>query len=120
MDSNKSISVTLKTDPHYSFVKVYYSRTSAAADENRIPQAYELIKNFPISDDNVCNIIITGDEEKQQIPLTDLNQQYVVINNSESQVQIANRLFLGNIETQVPNYKDLKDISLRVIPYIRR
>ena len=120
MDSNKSISVTLKTDPHYSFVKVYYSRTSAAADENRIPQAYELIKNFPISDDNVCNIIITGDEEKQQIPLTDLNQQYVVINNSESQVQIANRLFLGNIETQVPNYKDLKDISLRIIPYIRR
>jgi hypothetical protein len=66
MDSNKSINVTLKfNDAGYSFVKVYYSRTSAAADENRVSQAFEIIKTYPISDDGECNIIINGDEEKQ-------------------------------------------------------
>ena len=120
MDSNKSINVTLEyIDQGYSFVKVYYSRTSAAADENRVASAYEIIKTYPV-DNGECNIIISGDEEKNQIPLTSLSQQLTIVNSAETEVQIANRLFLGNIKTQVPNYKDLKDISLRVIPYIRR
>ena len=120
MDSNKSINITLKyIDQGYSFVKVYYSRTSAAADENRVASAYEIIKTYPV-DNGECNIIISGDEEKNQIPLTSLSQQLTIVNSAETEVQIANRLFLGNIKTQVPNYKDLKDISLRVIPYIRR
>jgi hypothetical protein len=73
MDSNKSINITLKyIDQAYSFIKVYYSRTSAAADENRVSQAYEIIKTYPV-DGNICNIIINGDEEKQEIPITSLS-----------------------------------------------
>ena len=121
MDSDKSISVILNNiDTKYSFVKVYYSRTSAAADENRISEAYEILKPYPTSDNNICNIIITGDEEKQQIPITELNQSYATINSSETQVQIGNRLFLGNIQAQKTNYKDLKDLTLRIFPFIER
>jgi len=73
MDSNKSINITLTyIDQGYSFVKVYYSRTSAAADENRVASAYEIIKTYPV-DNGECNIIISGDEEKNQIPLTSLS-----------------------------------------------
>lgn len=69
MDSNKSINVTLKLiDDAYDFIKVYYSRTSAAADENRVASAFEIIKPYEVSKDStgkICNIIINGDEEKQ-------------------------------------------------------
>jgi hypothetical protein len=99
MDSNKSINVTLKyVDPGYSFIKVYYSRTSAAADENRVASAFEIIKTYPINNQE-CNIVINGDEEKTQIPLTDLSQQLTIVNSAESEVQIANRLFLGNVSS---------------------
>ena len=121
MDSNKSISVTLQLiDNAYNFVKVYYSRTSAAADENRVAQAFEILKTFEVSSNNVCNIIINGDEEKKQIPVTDLNQSYAVINSSETQVQVNNRLFVGNVETQDLYYKELTELSLRVTPYVTK
>lgn len=121
MDSNKSISVTLQlVDNAYSFIKVYYSRTSAAADENRVAQAFEIVKTFEVSSNNICNIIINGDEEKKQIPITELNQSYAVINSSETQVQINNRLFVGNVETQDLHYKELTELSLRVTPYVTK
>ena len=120
MDSNKSINVTLKyVDPGYSFIKVYYSRTSAAADENRVASAFEIVKTYPINNQE-CNIVINGDEEKTQIPLTDLSQQLTIVNSSESEVQIANRLFLGNVSSQELYYSDLTNLSLHVIPYVRR
>lgn len=121
MDSNKSISITLQlVDNAYSFIKVYYSRTSAAADENRVAQAFEILKTFEVSSNNICNIIINGDEEKKQIPITELNQSYAVINSSETQVQINNRLFVGNVETQDLHYKELTELSLRVTPYVTK
>ena len=120
MNSNKSIRVTLIGDYEYKFVKVYYARTSAAADENRVVSVHEIIKEYPITDNNRCDIIITGDEEKVDIPVSDLNQSYSIINNAETQVQINNRLFLGNVENQDLKYKELKDISLRIVPFVRR
>ena len=120
MDSNKSINITLKyIDQGYSFIKVYYSRTSAAADENRIASAFEIIKTYPV-DNGECNIIINGDEEKNQIPLTDLSQQLTIVNSAETELQIANRLFLGNVESQELYYKQLSNLSLYVVPYVKR
>jgi hypothetical protein len=120
MDSNKSINITLKyIDSGYSFIKVYYSRTSAAADENRIASAFEIIKTYPV-DNGECNIIINGDEEKNQIPLTELSQQLTIINSAETKTQIANRLFLGNVSSQELHYKELSNLSLYVVPYIKR
>lgn len=120
MNANKSINVTLQLiDNSYSYVKVYYSRTSAAADENRITSAYQIYKSYPIEGDE-CNIIITGNEEKTQIPLTDLNQQYTIINSAKTQAQVDNMLFLGNVEEQDINYKKLTNLSLHVIPYVEK
>jgi len=51
MDSNKSIRVDLALiDSAYSYIKVYYTRTSAAADENRVVQAFEINNAFEVSD----------------------------------------------------------------------
>jgi predicted dinucleotide-binding enzyme len=69
---------------------VYYTRTSAAADENRVVQAFEINNAFEVSDTpdsegyNVCHITITGDEAKTQIDVNDINQPYTIVNSAES------------------------------------
>lgn len=120
MDSNKSINITLQLiDSSYSYVKVYYSRTSAAADENRISSAYKISKLYPISNGE-CDIIITGNEEKITIPTTDLNQPLTIVNSAKTQTQVDNILFMGNISEQETNYKQLTDLSLHIIPYVEK
>ena len=120
MNSNKSINITLQLiDSSYSYVRVYYSRTSAAADENRIASAYKVTKLYPIADEK-CDIVITGNEEKISIPTTDLNQPFTIVNSAKAQVQVNNILFMGNITQQKTNYKSLTDLSLHVIPYVEK
>ena len=120
MNANKSINITLQLiDTSYSYIKVYYSRTSAAADENRIATAYKISKLYPISD-GICDIVITGNEEKITIPTTDLNQPLTIVNSAKAQAQVNNILFLGNISEQKTNYKELTDLSLHIIPYVEK
>lgn len=124
MDSNKSIRVSLRLiDSAYSYVKVYYTRTSAAADENRVVQAFEIKDAFEISDKpdsegyNVCHITITGNEAKTQIDVNEINQPYTIVNSAETQAQTNNIFFMANIKAQKLYYKELTNLSLRVIPY---
>ena len=127
MDSNKSIDITLNhIDSAYNFVKVYYTRTSADADENRAAVAYKVTKTYPIyndDDDNTksyCHIVLNGDEEKETITIEELNERYYIVNSAETQAQSNNMLFLGNVNTADLHYKDLTDLSLRIIPYVTR
>ena len=116
MNAHKSISVTLtKLDKAYRYIKVYYSRTSSAIDSNRIPQAYSIDKNFQYENDS-CNIVITGEENITQIPLSELNTQYFVANTAKTQAQCQNILFLGNSTTTEVNYTDLINLSLYIKP----
>lgn len=121
MNANKSIQVTLEDiDETYKFVKVYYVRQSSAADSNRIPQAYEILKEYPNSTSGKCKITITGDEEVQQIPLSEINTQYFVSDSATASTQAQGMLFLGNVQAANPYYQELLNLSLTFRPSLFR
>lgn len=116
--SNKSISLTVSDiDSSYDYIKVYYTRSTSDVDSNRIVTAHEIDRKFPVRN-NSCNVIITGAEETKDILITDINIQYSIIDKAKSQAICQNMLFLGNSCKPDMMYKDLSDISLRLLPYV--
>ena len=116
--ANKSISITVSNiDSGYDYIKVYYTRTTSDVNENRIVKAYKIEDKYPARN-NICTIIITGDEQKEEIPLSDINTKYFIVDKAKTQVQCQNRLFLGNVNKFEPDHKDLQDVSLRILPQL--
>lgn len=116
--ASKSISLTVSDiDSSYDYIKVYYTRSTSDVDSNRVVTAHEIDRKFPVKN-NSCNIIITGSEETKDIPVSDINIQYSIIDKAKSQTVCQNMLFLGNSCKPDMMYKDLSDISLRLLPYL--
>lgn len=116
--ASKSISLTVSDiDSSYDYVKVYYTRSTSDVDSNRVVTAHEIDRKFPVRN-NSCNVIITGSEETKDIPVSDINIQYSIIDKAKSQTVCQNMLFLGNSCKPDMMYKDLSDISLRLLPYL--
>ena len=116
--ANKSISLTVSDiDSSYDYIKVYYTRSTSDVDSNRVVTAHEIDRKFPVRN-NSCNVIITGSEETKDIPVSDINIQYSIIDKAKSQTVCQNMLFLGNSCKPDMMYKDLSDISLRLLPYL--
>lgn len=116
--ASKSISLTVSDiDSSYDYIKVYYTRSTSDVDSNRVVTAHEIDRKFPVRN-NSCNIIITGSEETKDIPVSDINIQYSIIDKAKSQTVCQNMLFLGNSCKPDMMYKDLSDISLRLLPYL--
>lgn len=116
--ASKSISLTVSDiDSSYDYIKVYYTRSTSDVDSNRVVTAHEIDRKFPVRNDS-CNVIITGSEETKDIPVSDINIQYSIIDKAKSQTVCQNMLFLGNSCKPDMMYKDLSDISLRLLPYL--
>lgn len=116
--ASKSISLTVSDiDSSYDYIKVYYTRSTSDVDSNRVVTAHEIDRKFPVRN-NSCNVIITGSEETKNIPVSDINIQYSIIDKAKSQTVCQNMLFLGNSCKPDMMYKDLSDISLRLLPYL--
>lgn len=116
--ASKSISLTVSDiDSSYDYIKVYYTRSTSDVDSNRVVTAHEIDRKFPVRN-NSCNVIITGSEETKDIPVSDINIQYSIIDKAKSQTVCQNMLFLGNSCKSDMMYKDLSDISLRLLPYL--
>lgn len=116
--ASKSISLIVSDiDSSYDYIKVYYTRSTSDVDSNRVVTAHEIDRKFPVRN-NSCNVIITGSEETKDIPVSDINIQYSIIDKAKSQTVCQNMLFLGNSCKLDMMYKDLSDISLRLLPYL--
>ena len=116
--ASKSISLTVSDiDSSYDYIKIYYTRSTSDVDSNRVVTAHEIDRKFPVRN-NSCNVIITGSEETKDIPVSDINIQYSIIDKAKSQTVCQNMLFLGNSCKPDMMYKDLSDISLRLLPYL--
>lgn len=116
--ASKSISLTVSDiDSSYDYIKVYYTRSTSDVDSNRVVTAHEIDRKFPVRN-NSCNVIITGSEETKDISVSDINIQYSIIDKAKSQTVCQNMLFLGNSCKPDMMYKDLSDISLRLLPYL--
>lgn len=120
MNAHKSIDVTLTNiDEAYDYIKVYYTRSSSDLDQNRQTTAHKLVKKFVVSR-NQCHIVITGDEEKELIPVTELTSEYFIAETVKTQAQCQNMLFLGNVSRPDPLHQDLTDLSIRMLPYFNK
>ena len=120
MNAHKTIDVTLTNiDDAYDYIKVYYTRASSDLDQNRQITAHKLIKKFVVSR-NQCNIILTGDEEEELVPTSELNSEYFIAETVKTQAQCQNMLFLGNVMRSDPLHQDLTDLSIRIYPYFER
>ena len=114
----KSVQFTVSNiDSGYDYVKVYYTRVTSDTLENKITSAYRIEHKYPVTS-RVCNIIITGDEDKTEVSLSDINTEYFIADKAKAQVQCQNMLFLGNVNKYSPDHDDLQDISLRLLPYL--
>lgn len=120
-DENSGKTIQLKInnfDRSYDFIKIYYIRSSSEANIEAIPQAFELMDPVYVPENNI--ISITGNEDIQQIGLDYIQTQYSVIKYAKTQAQIQNYLFFANIKEPDLYYKDLLDLSLHIVPYVKR
>jgi hypothetical protein len=73
-------------------------------------ETVSLLKPYTIKSENLV-ITITGFEEEQLIDPSELNITYNYVNNVKTQAQVQNMLFFGNVDTDVPNTKELQNVS---------
>ena len=115
-NSNKFVKFYLSNiDTSYSFVKVYYTRSSAAYSESIITKAYEIDKKYIVNNGR-CDVTITGSETKIDIDISEINQRREYYTTAKTQTICQNRLFLGGLTKAPIDYKELADLSLRFFP----
>lgn len=117
-NSFKSVTFTIDNiDSAYSYVSVYFTRTTASLDGSELTYAYKINNTFNIYN-NSSKIYITGFETTTPISINDLNISYNLASSVKTQTIAQNMLFLGNIHKATINYKELTDISLRFLPHL--
>lgn len=115
-NSYKSVKFLISDiDPAYQYINVYYTRSSSDINENAVVQAYKIDQKFLVNNSLICQIFITGNEQKTEIIVDEINPQYQIAQNVQTQESCQNRLFFGNIQNQNIDYTELSDLSLRFI-----
>lgn len=118
-DSHKLVRFVLSNiDSSYKNIIVYYSRTTSDINENYTTEARIIKQNFIVDNNQSCNIVITGYEVTEEVPLTALNEYNQIYSNSNAQATVQNMLFLANVSKPEIPYKELTDIALRFLPTI--
>lgn len=114
----KSISFQLNNiDYSYNYITVYYTRNTGDSYQTRSTKAYKINDKYIVKH-QICTINVTGLEDSTEIPISEINNQFFQVNKAKTSVQCQNRLFLGNVTKPDTPYKDLTDISLRMLPIL--
>lgn len=115
-NSYKSVKFIISNiDPAYQYINVYYTRSTSDIDQNAAIQAYKIDQKFLVNNSLICQVFITGNETKKEITVDEINPQYQIAQNVQTQASCQNMLFFGNIENQNVDYTELSDLSLRFI-----
>lgn len=114
----KAVSFQLDNiDYSYNYITVYYTRNTGDSYQTRSTKAYKINDKYIVKH-QICTINITGLEDSTEIPISEINNQFFQANSAKTSAQCQNRLFLGNIAKPDIPYKDLTDISLRMLPIL--
>ena len=115
-NSYKSVKFIISNiDPAYQYVNVYYTRSTSDIEQNATVQAYKIDQKFLVNNSLICQVFITGNETKKEITVDEINPQYQIAQNVQTQASCQNMLFFGNIENQNIDYTELGDLSLRFV-----
>lgn len=113
-NSYKSVKFLISDiDPAYQYINVYYTRSSSDINENAVVQAYKIDQKFLVNNSLICQVFITGNEQKTEITVDEINPQYQIAQNVQTQETCQNMLFFGNVQNQNIDYTELSDLSLR-------
>ncbi len=116
----KAVSFTLDNiDYSYNYITVYYTRNTGDSYQTRATKAYKINDKYIVKH-QMCTINITGLEDTTEIPISEINSQFFQANSARTSAQCQNRLFLGNISKPETPYKDLTDLSLRMLPVLNK
>lgn len=118
-NSYKSIRFLISNiDPGYSFVTVYYTRTTSDVSSEPIMSAHRILDRFEVTQSLSCQINITGFGNEEEIPVEEINTQYFIASSACAQTVAQNRLFMANVHKPDIPYKELTDLSLRIFPVV--
>ena len=106
-------------DSAYDYLYVYYSRYTAEQGENFNTEYIKIDKKFVVSNQGTCNISINGYEPTIPITAADINDTFEIVDAAKAQVSCQNMLFLGNVHKPEIPYKELSDLSLHFLPYLK-
>lgn len=106
-------------DSAYDYLYVYYSRYTAEQGENFNTEYIKIDKKFVVSNQSTCNISINGYEPTIPITAADINDTFEIVDAAKAQVSCQNMLFLGNVHKPEIPYKELSDLSLHFLPYLK-
>lgn len=106
-------------DSAYDYLYVYYSRYTAEQGENFNTEYIKIDKKFVVSNQGTCNISINGYEPTIPITAADINDTFEIVDAVKAQVSCQNMLFLGNVHKPEIPYKELSDLSLHFLPYLK-
>jgi len=109
--TNKSIKLILSDiDTSFSNVYLYCSRMTSDTNGVQVSECLEFVKPYKILNESM-KITITGFEDTKQISDSEINIKYLTANAVKTQTQVQNRLFFGNVESNVPNDTELQNLS---------
>lgn len=119
-NSNKSIVLNVSNiDENFNNLVVYYSRSSSDKFSLTSTTIYKIITPFPIvNQQDSKRIIITGNENTEEITQEQLNTDLNIANSVETIDKSSSRLYLGNINQYTVDYQELSDLSLRIYPTV--
>lgn len=118
-NSFKGIKLILSNiDPAYSYINIYYTRSTGDILQNSETLAYKLSEPVFISNIQEQEINITGYEEVVEVSMSDINPIYEIIESAETISSTKNMLFLGNVKKQTPDYANLQDLALYFTPIL--
>ena len=112
--TDKSISLYIKNiDTSFSYIDVYYSRSSCDVNGISKTEFYKIKKTYEITDVNQA-LTINGFEELEPITEEDLNIQYNYVESVKSQAQVQNRLFFANVSKLNEDSTTLSNLALYI------
>lgn len=120
-NSFKSIKLLVSNiDISYSYIYIYYSRYLAEADEAFNIEYAKVDKKFIVNNSGIASIVFTGFEDIIPISASDINLNYNIIDSAHTATSCQNMLFLGNVHKPEIPYKELSDLSLHFLPYLKQ
>ena len=120
-NSFKAIKLQISNiDTSYNYLYIYYSRYSAEADEQFVPEYMKVDKKFIVNNSGVANVVFTGFEDQVPISAADINLNYNVVDAAHTSTACQNMLFLGNVHKPDIPYQELADLSLRFLPFLKQ
>lgn len=115
-NAGKSVRFKLSNlDGGFDYVRVFYERTTSAADLAKVTEYYMVDQNFPIVG-GICEFDITGNEKSVKISLDNITSEYADIATAKTQTVNQNILFLGNVSGYVHDYQALQQLAWQIYP----